>query len=59
MVVWAGTSRAQKQAYLTAKILKVDGILEREGDVIHVVAGRLTDFTHELAELSSRSRDFH
>lgn len=59
VVVWSGTSRAQKQAYLTAKILQVDGILEREGDVIHVIAGRLTDLTHKLAELSSHSRDFH
>ncbi|KXI30373.1 error-prone DNA polymerase [Paraglaciecola hydrolytica] len=59
VVVWAGTSRAQKQAYLTAKILQVDGILEREGDVIHIIAGRLTDLSHKLAELSTHSRDFH
>ena len=59
VIVWAGTARAQKQAYLTAKILQVDGILEREGDVIHIIAGRLTDLTHQLAQLNSHSRDFH
>ena len=59
VIVWAGTARVQKQAYLTAKILQVDGILEREGDVIHIIAGRLTDLTHELAQLNSHSRDFH
>ena len=59
VVVWSGTARAQKQAYLTAKILKVEGILEREGSVAHVIAGRLTDLTNELSELHSYSRDFH
>ena len=59
VVIWAATSRAQKQPFITAKILKVTGILEREGDVIHVIAGKLTDLTHELAELQTKSRDFH
>ncbi|REL29311.1 error-prone DNA polymerase [Thalassotalea euphylliae] len=59
VVVWAATSRAQKQPYITAKILKVTGILEREGEVIHVIAGKLTDLTHELANLDTKSRDFH
>ncbi|WP_087016272.1 error-prone DNA polymerase [Thaumasiovibrio subtropicus] len=59
VVVWAGTARAQKKAYLTAKILRVKGILEREGEVIHVIAGRLEDISGELAALKSKSRDFH
>ncbi|USD66178.1 error-prone DNA polymerase [Vibrio sp. SCSIO 43136] len=59
VVVWAGTARAQKQAYLTAKILKVSGILEREGEVTHVIAGKLTDMTEHLAQFKSKSRDFH
>ncbi|MCL9783607.1 error-prone DNA polymerase [Vibrio sp. S4M6] len=59
VVVWKATARAQKKAYMTAKILKVQGILEREGEVTHVIAGRLTDLTHYLDTLASRSRDFH
>lgn len=59
VVVWQGTALAQQKAYLTAKILKVHGILEREGEVTHIIAGRLTDLTPLLADLSSRSRDFH
>lgn len=58
LVVWAGTANAQRKAYLTAKILKVKGILEREGDVIHVIAGKLTDLTHHLSELSYNAREF-
>ncbi len=59
VVVWAATSRAQKQAYMTAKVLKVTGILEREGDVTHVIAGKLIDLTDQLATLNTKSRDFH
>ncbi|ANU36864.1 error-prone DNA polymerase [Vibrio scophthalmi] len=59
VVVWQATARAQQQAYLAAKILRVKGTLEREGNVIHVIAGRLEDLTNQLHELDSRSRDFH
>ncbi|MEP7844128.1 OB-fold nucleic acid binding domain-containing protein, partial [Vibrio parahaemolyticus] len=59
VVVWSATARAQKQAYLTSKILMVKGILEREGEVIHVIAGKLIDCTHYLSNLQSKSRDFH
>ena len=59
IVVWLATARAQQQAYLRATILKVSGILEREGDVVHVIAGRLTDLSAELNDLVARSRDFH
>jgi error-prone DNA polymerase len=59
VVVWRATARAQKQAYLTSKVLMVKGILEREGEVTHVIAGKLIDYTHNLAELKSKSRDFH
>ncbi|WP_016957873.1 error-prone DNA polymerase [Catenovulum agarivorans] len=59
VIVWAGTAKAQKKPFLTAKILKVKGILEREGEVIHIIAGKLTDLTSTLAALQSKSRDFH
>jgi error-prone DNA polymerase len=59
VVVWQGTALAQQQPYLTAKILQVNGILEREGEVVHVIAGRLTDLTPLLAGLPTGSRDFH
>ncbi|MDF5479267.1 OB-fold nucleic acid binding domain-containing protein, partial [Vibrio parahaemolyticus] len=59
VVVWQATARAQKQAYLGAKVLMVKGILEREGEVTHVIAGKLIDCTHYLNNLQSKSRDFH
>tara|TARA_R110002126_G_scaffold38317_9_gene114442 strand:- start:6273 stop:9434 length:3162 start_codon:yes stop_codon:yes gene_type:complete len=59
VVVWLATAQAQHKAFLTAHILQVDGILEREGEVTHVIAGRLTDLSAELAAFTSKSRDFH
>ena len=60
VIVWQATARAQKQAYLKAKILKVSGILERgDGGVTHIIAGKLHDLSHLFAELETRSRDFH
>lgn len=62
VVVWQATARAQRQAYLTAKFLKVVGTVEIHGDVIHVIAGRLEDGAPLLAQLEmegKRSRDFH
>lgn len=59
VVVWLATARAQKHNFLSAKILKVKGIIEREQEVIHVIAGRLIDMTDTLEEINTHSRDFH
>lgn len=60
VVVWQATARAQKQAFLKSKIIKVSGILERgDADVTHVIAGRIQDLTHLLDNLNTASRDFH
>ena len=60
VIVWQASARAQKQAYLKSTVLQVNGILERgDGDVIHIIAGRLTDLSHLLSELDVRARHFH
>lgn len=58
VVVWQGTMRQQKQVFLTSSILQINGIVEREGDVIHVIAGKLTDLTHLVEGFTGKSRDF-
>jgi len=58
LVVWQNTARAQRQALLSATILKVSGILEREGSVIHVVAGKLEDISEHWQALKVKSRNF-
>lgn len=59
VLVWLATAQAQQKSFLTARILQVDGILQREGEVTHVIAGKLVDLSALLAELSLSSRDFH
>ncbi len=59
LVVWSNTAQAQRRALLGAQLLRVVGVLEREGEVIHVVAGRLEDITGCWQTLPLRSRDFH
>ncbi len=65
IVVWLATARAQRQALIESELLQVTGILEREGDVIHIIAGKLTNRTQELKQLYPdtpihiKSRDFH
>lgn len=49
VVVWGSTAQQQRNAYLTSRILKVTGVIEIEQSVIHVIAGKLTDITHELS----------
>ncbi|MBF7073329.1 error-prone DNA polymerase [Glaciecola sp. MH2013] len=59
VVVWQASARAQKKAYLNAKILQVKGILERgDGGVTHVIAGKLIDQTQLLTQLDLKSREF-
>ena len=59
VVVWRNTAQAQKQAYLKASILQVNGIIEKSKDkVIHIVAGKLIDRTQWSRKLSIASREF-
>jgi error-prone DNA polymerase len=59
VLVWLATAQAQQKSFLTATILQVDGILQREGEVTHIIAGKLVDLSALLAELKLSSRDFH
>ncbi|QBL09091.1 DNA polymerase III subunit alpha [Rheinheimera sp. D18] len=59
IIVWLATAQAQQKSFLTARILQVDGILQREGEVTHIIAGKLVDLSALLAELNLSSRDFH
>ncbi|HEX4796958.1 MAG TPA: error-prone DNA polymerase [Humisphaera sp.] len=42
-----------------ARLLQADGYVQREGQVVHVLAKRLFDLSDLLADLEVKSRDFH
>ncbi len=59
VIVWRDLSDRQRRELLGARLLAVYGKVEREGAVVHVLAGRLADLTPLLGQLPTRSRDFH
>ncbi|QDF75193.1 MULTISPECIES: error-prone DNA polymerase [Shewanella] len=58
VIVWSATARAQRQPFLTSKILKVVGILETQSGVSHIIAGRLIDVSTMVNNFESKARDF-
>ncbi|HEY3695064.1 MAG TPA: error-prone DNA polymerase [Phenylobacterium sp.] len=75
VVVWKDAFEANRRLAMTAAFIVVHGRLQREGEVIHLVAERFTDLSARLSELREeegamrvrskvtgrliRSRDFH
>jgi len=59
LIVWKRVADAQRTALLESRLLLVRGKLQREGDVLHVIAHRLTDLSALLGDLTVASRNFH
>jgi len=59
LIVWERVAAAQREALLESRLLEVRGKLQREGDVLHVIAQRLTDLSALLGDLTVGSRNFH
>ena len=59
VVVWSRLVERQRRELLGARLMGVEGKLQREGEVIHLLARRLTDHTRLLGTLATASRDFH
>jgi error-prone DNA polymerase len=59
LIVWERVATAQRQALLESRLLLVRGRVQCEGDVLHVIAQRLTDLSEWLGDLTVTSRNFH
>jgi len=59
VVVWNDLFRRQRAELLDARLLGVEGVVERDGEVVHLMARRLHDYSVLLGSLEARSRDFH
>ena len=59
VVIWRNLLQRQRREVLGARLLGVYGTVERQGDVVHVVAGHLLDLSPLLGALQPASRDFH
>ncbi len=58
LVVWKQVAEDHRAALLNAKLMGVEGELQIEGEVIHVIARRLVDHSDMLGNLVVTSRDF-
>jgi len=59
VIVWRDLGDRQRRELLGSRLLGIYGKVEREGAVVHVLAGRLVDLTPLLGSLPTHSRDFH
>ncbi|MHC8407596.1 error-prone DNA polymerase [Pseudomonas sp. TMB3-21] len=59
VIVWRDLAERHRKVLVCSQLLKVDGRWESEGNVRHLIAGRLSDLTPLLDGISVRSRDFH
>ncbi|MEO8278985.1 MAG: OB-fold nucleic acid binding domain-containing protein, partial [Ideonella sp.] len=58
VIIWPAVAAAQRKPLLASTLMTVFGRWQREGDVVHLVAGKLIDHSAMLDGLVSRSRDF-
>ncbi|MDV6332311.1 error-prone DNA polymerase [Asticcacaulis sp. 201] len=58
IVIWSRLYEAQRSLILTARMVAVSGQIQKEGEVVHLVATRLTDLSEELDSVSDRDDGF-
>jgi error-prone DNA polymerase len=58
LVIWPSLYERQRRIILAAGMIAVQGRIQREGDVVHLVANQLTDLSAELAGVGDRDNSF-
>ena len=59
VILWPAVFARFHKAARTAAGLIIEGKLQKQGDVIHVVAQRVNDMAELVPTLQRQSRDFH
>jgi error-prone DNA polymerase len=59
LIVWQRVAAAQRAALLESSLLAVSGTVQRQGDVLHVIAQRLENLSRLLGSLVVEARNFH
>ena len=57
-VIWPRLWEKQRAEILGASVLAIDGVMETDGEVHHLIADRVHDFIPLANGLTSKSRDF-
>jgi len=59
IVVWSALAERQRTELLGSRLLGVRGTIERDGEVVHVIARRLSDHSALIGSLDAPARNFH
>ena len=57
-VIWPKVFERQRRLVLSSSMLAINGKIQREGDVVHLVAQRLFDLSEDLGQLGERGDPF-
>jgi error-prone DNA polymerase len=57
-VIWPSLYERQRRIILAAGMIAVKGRVQREGEVVHLVANHLTDLSADLAGVGERDDSF-
>ena len=58
LVIWPKLYERQRRVILSAGMMAVHGRIQREGEVVHLVAHRVTDLSRALASVGDRDAAF-
>ena len=58
LVIWPSLYEKLRRVILSAGMMAVHGRIQREGEVVHLIAYRLTDLSPELARIGDRDGTF-
>jgi error-prone DNA polymerase len=58
LVIWPKLYETQRRVILSARMMAVHGRIQREGEVVHLVAYRLTDLSNALASVGDPDAAF-
>ena len=58
LVVWPSTFEQHRRLLLTASMIGIDGQVQREGEVVHLVVRQLHDLSDRLASVGDRDAPF-
>src|ERR1700761_5439463 len=58
LIVWPGVQHTYREPVFGGRLLVVQGELQNEMSVVHVIARKLKDYSHWLGRVETDSRDF-
>lgn len=58
LVVWPSLFERRRRVVLGASMMAINGRIQREGDVVHLVAHQLFDLSGDLSRLADRDSEF-